>query len=171
MAKFVVVKQAPEILERGEIVLSQPDFMEQVVANIKKAPKFKQTAINHLREVLTSIAEKYDHDMNVFKIRLLNYQGLAFNSNEDMSAIVVNILKNEYPIIFDKYLEHQLKNRPMTTKLVYYVGDLNTTKPFYDAGLDMIEEKDVESYMTGKPKKVVGKPAISNEEAEGNDNN
>ena len=165
MAKFVVVNQAPATLEKGEIVIGQPDFMEQILANQKKAPKHKQTAINHLREVLSSIAEKYDQEMNVFKVRLLNYQGLAFNTHEDLSAIVVKILKAEYPRVFDKYLEFQLKSRPTNTKLIYYVGDFNTTKPFYDAGLDLIDEKDVESYMTGKPKKTVGKPAITNDEA------
>ena len=170
MAKFVVVKQAPETLEKGEIVIGQPDFMDQIVANIKKAPKHKRTAINHLREVLSSIAEKYDQEMNVFKIRLLNYEGITFSSNEDLSAILVRLLKNECPKVFDKVLDFQLKNRPMNTKLIYYVGDFNTTKPFYDNGLDLIDEKDVESYMTGKPKKTVGKPAITKEEAEGNGN-
>jgi hypothetical protein len=168
MAKFTVVKQAPATLEKGEIVISQPDFMEQILANQKKAPKHKQTAINHLREVLSSIAEKYDHDMNVFKIRLLNYEGLAFSSHEDLSNIVVRILKNEYPAIFDKVVTYELNKRPANTKLVYYTGDFTTTTPFYNAGLDLIEEKDIESYMTGKPKKIVGKPAITKEEAEAN---
>src|SRR5665213_2568055 len=113
MAKFVVVKQAPETLEKGEIVIGQPDFMDQIVANIKKAPKHKRTAINHLREVLTSIAEKYDQEMNVFKIRLLNYEGITFNTNEDFSVILVRLLKNECPKVFDKVLDFQLKNRPM----------------------------------------------------------
>jgi len=165
MAKFVIVKQAPAVLERGEVVINQPNFLEQVVANVKKAPKHRQTAVNHLREVLMSIAEKYDQEMDVLKINLSNYRGLPFNTNEDLSDILVRILKTGYPKIFDKCLEHQLKNRPMSTKLVYYVGELNTTKPFYDAGLDMIEEKDIADYMSGKPKKIVGKPAISNKEA------
>lgn len=168
MAKFVVVKEAPETLEKGEYLIAQPTFMEQIVANQKKAPKHKQTAINHLREVLNSIGQAYDPDMNVFKIKLFNYEGLAFNTNEDLSAIVVRILQNEYPVIFDKYVEHQLKARPTNTKLVYYVGNFTTTTPFYNAGLDLIEEKDVEAYMTGKPKKVVGKPAVTKEEAEKN---
>ncbi len=168
MAKFVVVKQAPETLEKGEIVIGQPDFMDQILANIKKAPKHKQTAINHLREVLNSIGQVYDPEMNVMKIKLNNYKGLAFNDSKDLSAIVVKILKNEYPSIFDRYLDHQLKNRPMNTKLIYYVGDFTATAPFYKAGLDLIEEKDVESYMTGRPKKIVGKPAITKEEAEAN---
>ena len=54
----------------------------------------------------------------------------------------------------------------MNTKLVYYTGNFNTTGPFYKNGLDLIEEKDVESYMTGKSKKVVGKPALTKEEVD-----
>lgn len=168
MAKFVVVKQAPETLEKGEMVIRQPDFMEQIIANQKKAPKHKQTAINHLREVLNSIGQKYDQDMNVFKIKLVNYEGLPVNDNNDISAVVVRILRTEYPAMFDRYLDHELKNRPLNTKLIYYVGNFSTTGPFYKAGVDLIEESDVESYMTGKPKKTVGKPAITKEEAQGN---
>jgi hypothetical protein len=168
MAKFVVVNQAPETLEKGEIVISQPTFMDEIVANQKKAPKHKQTGISHLREVLNSIGQKYDPDMNVFRIKLVNYEGLPFANNEELSAIVVRLLRNEYPAVFDKYIESQLKARPTNTKLVYYVGPFNTTTPFYNAGLDLIEQKDVEAYMTGKPKKVVGKPAITKEEAEEN---
>ena len=66
-----------------------------------------------------------------------------------------------------KYLTHQILNRPLNTKLIYYVGDFNSTGPFYKAGVDLIDEKDVESYMTGKPKKTVGKPAVTKEEANG----
>ena len=168
MAKFTVVNEAPATLEKGEVVIGQPDFMEQILANQKKAPRHHQTALNHLREVLNSIAQKYDPEMNVFKIKLFNYEGLAFKNNDDLSTIIVRLLKHEYPAVFDKYLEHQLKNRPTNTKLVYYVGDFNSTGPFYRAGLDLIEGKDIEAYMTGKPKKTVGKPAITNEEAEGN---
>lgn len=166
MAKFVVVKEAPTNLEKGELVISQPTFLEQIQENSRKAPKVKQTAINHLREVFNSIGAKYDQDLNVFKIRFVNYEGRPYVNDNDLSAIVVEILRKEYPVVFDKYLEHQLKNRPINTKLVYYVGDFNTTGPFYKAGLDHIEEKDVESYMTGKPKKIVGKPAVSNKDTE-----
>lgn len=170
MAKFVVVNKAPEKLEKGEIVIGQPNFLEQIRANAKKAPKHNQTGLNHLREVLNSVGQKYDPEMNVYKIKMINYEGLPFKNEDDLSAIVSRIFKNEYPAIFDKYVEHELKNRPMNTKLIHYVGDFNSTGPFYKAGLDLIEQKDVESYLTGKPKKVVGKPAITNEEAEGNGN-
>ena len=83
-----------------------------------------------------------------------------------MRAILVNLLRNEYPAVFDRYLDSKIKNRPMNTKLIYFVGDFNSTGPFYKNGLDVLEAKDLESFLTGKPKKVVGKPAITKEEAE-----
>lgn len=163
MAKFVLVKDAPETLGKGEVVINPPNFMEQVEANSRKAPKHKQTATHHLRELLNSVAEKYDHDMNPLGIKLVNYVGLSFKDNEEMSAILVRLLHNEYPSIFNKVIAYELKNRPLNTKLVYYTGDFNSTGAFYEAGLDLIDEKDVGDYLTGKPKKVVGKPAVANE--------
>lgn len=164
MAKFVVVNEAPAELQKGEVVITQPTFLAEIEANIRKAPVKKQTGINHLREVINSIAEKYDHDLNSMRLKLVNYEGIAYQNNQDLSDIIVRILKTEHPAVFDKYLAYQIKARPMNTKLVYYVGNLNTATPFYDAGLDLIEQKDVEAYMSGKPKKVVGKPAVTDEE-------
>lgn len=166
MAKFVVVKEAPTTLEKGEVVINPPSFITEIQANVRKEPKRKQTGINHLREILNSIAQKYDPEMNVMKFRLVNYEGLPYTDNNDLNAIVTRILSTERPETLDKYLDHQIKARPMNTKLVYYTGSFNGTTAFYKNGLDLIEEKDVESYMTGKPKKVVGKPAVTKEEAQ-----
>jgi len=165
MAKFVVVDKAPETLAKGEIVITQPDFMEQIVANQKKAPRNNLTAVNHLREVLQSISVKYDPELNAMRIKLVNYVGVPFKNNEELSTIVVRVLKNEYPQVFDKVLDHQLQNRPTNTKLIYYVGDFRGTGPFFRASIDHLDEKDIEAYMTDKPKRIVGKPAITNEEA------
>ena len=164
MAKFIVVNEAPEAVGKDEVIINQPDFLEQIQANARKAPSKKLTGISHLREVLSSIAEKYDHDMNVFKIKLVNYADIAYTNDAELSAIIVKMLHNEYPPIFAKYLDHKIKTRPMNTKLVWYVGNFNTTTPFYDNGLDLLENKDYEAYITGKPKKVVGRPAVSNQE-------
>ena len=166
MAKFVVVNSAPEKLEKGEVVITQPTFLEQIRENSRKAPKNKQTGINHLREIVQAVSLKYDQELNVFKIPMHKYEGVPFANETDLSNIVVNMLKTEYPTVFDKYIEHELKNRPINTKLVYFVGNFTETSAFYKMGLDLIELKDVESYMTGKPKKVVGKPAVTKEEVE-----
>lgn len=164
MAKFVIVNEAPATLEKGEIVITQPTFLAEIEANTRKAPVKKLTGINHLREILNSIAEKYDHELNSMRIKLVNYEGIAYHSNEDLSEIVLRILRAEHPQVFDKYLAAQIAARPMNTKLVYYVGALSTATPFYSAGLDLIDKKDIDAYMSGKPKKVVGKPAVTDEE-------
>jgi hypothetical protein len=76
------------------------------------------------------------------------------------------MLKNARPIIFEKVLEYNIKNRPHGAKLIYYVGDLGDTGPFFRNGIDMIEEKDVDEYLGLKPKKIVGKPAVTKEQSE-----
>jgi hypothetical protein len=166
MSKFVVVKRAPEQLEKGEIVINPPDFIEEIQLNSRRAPRLKQTGVSHLREILNTIAEKYDQEMNTMKFKLVNYEGIAYADDAELNAIILRILQNERPSVFDSYLDHQIKSRPTNTKLVYFLGSFNSTSPFYKNGLDLLEEKDIESYMTGKPKKVVGKPAITKEEAE-----
>lgn len=166
MAKFVVVQKAPDKLEKGEVVIGPTDFLEQICSNSRKAPKHKQTSIHHMREILNSIAEKYDHGFNPLRVPLTKYEGIAYNSDKELNDVIVKILKNEYPIIFDKVLEDKAKNRPFNTKLIYYVGDFTSTSPLFKVGLDHIEEKDIDTYMTGKPKKIVGKPAVTKEEAE-----
>jgi len=166
MAKFVVVKEAPATLEKGEVVITPPSFLEEIQANVRKEPKRKQTGINHLREILNSIAQKYDPEMNVMKFRLVNYEGIAYANDSELSAVILRILTTERPETLENYLDKVIKARPMNTKLVYYTGSFNTTGPFYKNGLDLLDEKDVESYVTGKPKKTVGKPAVTKEEAQ-----
>jgi hypothetical protein len=165
MTKFVVVDKAPETLEKGEVVINEPNFMEQILANQKKAPRNGLIAVNHVREVLQSIGVKYDPELNAMRIRLAGYVGVPFKNHNELSAIIVRILKAEYPAVFEKVLDYELKNRPLGTKLIYYVGNFKGTTAFFKAGIDNIDESDVESYMTGKAKKTVGKPAVTNEEA------
>ena len=163
MAKFIVVSKAPETLEKGEIVINQPDFMEEVVANQKKAPRNHQTAVNDLREVLQSIGVKYDPELNAMRIKLVNYTGLPYKSNEELSAIVTKILRNEYPTVFSKVLDYKLAHRPTSTKLVYYVGSSEDCAPFFKAGLDSMDEKEITAYTNGKSKKATSKSAVGEE--------
>jgi hypothetical protein len=166
MSKFVLVKELPETLNKGEVAITEPNFMPEILQNMRKAPRVKNTAINHLREILNSIAVKYDQSMDVMRIRLHNYEGVPYSDDADLHKIIIKILSSEYPVVLEKYLDYQIKSRPMGTKLVYFSGALSACTPFYNNGLDLIEEKDVDSYLSGKPKKVVGKPAITKEQAE-----
>jgi ABC-type Zn2+ transport system substrate-binding protein/surface adhesin len=64
MSKFVLVTEIPKNLNKGEMVITEPNFMPEIAQNARKASKVKQTGINHLREVLNSIANKYDNKVS-----------------------------------------------------------------------------------------------------------
>jgi len=167
MSKFVMVKEAPATLRKGETVINAPDFLEQIQKFSKRAPRNGLTQLNHLKDILTAVQDKYEVDLNLVKIPLsARYLGLPFKSDSDLSRIVTNLLKEHRPELFEKVLEYNIKNRPYGTKLVYYVGDLGDTTPFFRNGVDMIEEKDVDEYLGLKAKKIVGKPAVTKEQSE-----
>lgn len=168
MAKFVVVKEAPAELRSGEVVITAPTFIEEVRQNMAKAPKGGHTAPNHLRYIVGSIGQKYDENLTAWTVRPNLFEGRPYANEHELAAIVVEMLQSQYPAIFNKYLEYQIKNRPVGTKLIYYVGDFGSTTAFFSNGIDHIEEKDIDTYLGLKPKKVVGRPAITKEEAEQN---
>lgn len=167
MSKFVNVKVAPTVLRSGEVIIKSPDFLEQIRVNAHKAAKRNLTGINHLRDILNDIRQKYDPDLNIFKIPLNRYEGLTFENELDLSKIIVRLLKTECPGVFEKVLEYNIKNRPYGSKLIYYVGNWGDTGAFTKNGIDSIEEKEIEEYLGLKPKKIVGKPAVTKEESEG----
>jgi hypothetical protein len=166
MAKFVYVKEAPKELRAGEILIDMPTFLEEIRANANKAGRGGLTGSNHLRSIVGSIGQKYDENLTAWAVRPHLYEGRAFANEQQLSDIVVSMLQEQYPAIFEKYLEHQIKNRPVGTKLIYYVGRFGSASPFFSNGIDLIEEKDVDAYLGLKPKKVVGRPALTKEEAE-----
>lgn len=167
MSKFVSVKTAPSTLRKGEVVIQYPDFLEQIRANAHKAAKKNLTGINHLRDILNSIQQKYETDLKIFKVPLSQYEGLPYEDEKDLSKIILRMLKKERPEIFEKVLEYNIKNRPYGSKLIYYVGDWGDTGAFTRNGIDSIEEKEIDEYLGLKPKKIVGKPAVTKEESEG----
>ncbi len=170
MAKFVVVDKAPEQLRKEEFVIEQPSFMEEIKENSTKAPRGGRTAPNHLRYIVGSIGQKYDPELTAWSIRPHQFEGRAFASDEELSKIVVELLHLQYPAIFERYVAAKIKARPNGTKLIYYVGPFNSTAPFFQNGIDKLEEKDIETYLGLKPKKVVGKPAVTKEDAESTEN-
>jgi hypothetical protein len=166
MAKFIVVDTEPTTLRKGEHVIKFPDFLEEIKANSGKAPRGGITATNHLRNIVGTIGQKYDENLTSWSINPFNFEGRTFNTDQDLSEIVIELLKKQHPTIFQSYVDAKIKARPDGTKVIYFVGPFNYTTAFYTNGLDLIEPKDVEVELGLKPKKVVGKPAVTKEEAE-----
>ena len=166
MAKFVIVNKAPDQVRKDEYVIESPTFLKEVKDSAKTAQRGNITGTNQLRSIVGLIGERYDNNLTAWTIKPHLYEGRRYKDDEELSGIILEILRSQYPAIFASYLDSQIKLRPNGTKLVYYVGNLTDTTPFFSNGIDMIEEKDVDSYLGIKAKRVFGKPAITKEEAE-----
>lgn len=137
MAKFVIVNTAPQKLKKDEIVISTPNFLKAVQASNRKATGKKVTALNHLRQILTNIAEEYpESGLNEYtSVPLNKYEGLPFDTDEDLCNIVIRMLSKHHPTIVKTVIEREVKNRPLTTKLIYFVGNEDNADVFLKNGL------------------------------------
>ena len=138
MSKFVVVKEAPKDLNKGEYVIDTPSFLPQINLHKTKKPRNGMTGSHYIRMIIDSIAQAYDPDnMTAYSVKAHNYEGRKFNSDEEMNAIVLQMLQADYPSVFAKYLDTKIKLRPSGTSLVYYVdsGIQGQLEIFYKNGL------------------------------------
>lgn len=166
MSKFVLVNKAPDSLPPQSVVIATPNFMKQVEASFLRHQNRNQTALNQLRDMLSSIQTDFGVDLNVPKIPLSRYEGLPYTDRDSLSRIVVQLLKTERPDSFVDFLEYNIRTRPLATKLIYFVGRHQETAPFFKNGIDIIDEKDVPEYMGLKAKKPGRPPASKEEETE-----
>jgi hypothetical protein len=160
MTKFVIVSEPPKTLEKGEVVVKVPDFKEEIEENRGKAPATKRTAVNHLRAIAGSIGHKYDREnFNPFThAKPALFEGIEYASDEELSKVVVKMIEQGYPSIFESAIDYQIKNRPMGTKVIYFVGPWNLSGPFTKNGIDVASLEEAEVIMGRKEKKPVGKP-------------
>ncbi len=166
MSKFVVVKEAPKELKKGEYLIDKPSFVEQIALHSAKKPRNGLTGSHYIRMVTDSIGQAYDpENMTAYVVKAHLYEGRPFTSDEDMNNIMVEALRADYPAVFPKYLETKIRNRPAKTERVIYVdsGIAGQYEIFYRNGFS--EEKQ-EAPQKEKSNQVVGKPAITKEEAE-----
>jgi len=166
--KFVCVKEAPEELRKGEYVISMPDFMEEIQENTHRKGNTQVTRNKHLRHLIGTVGMNYGpEDFSPYTdVRTHPYEGLAFKSNEDLSKILVTIFEKEYPAMFDYYIAKKIKERPMATKVIYFVGDFLQSKAFTEAGFEHIELKDVDVVLGLKKKRTIGRPAVKDKTTE-----
>ena len=170
MSKFKVVKEAPAELNKGEYLIDTPSFLPQIALHNTKKPRNGLTGSNYIRMIIDSVAQAYDpENMTAYSVKAHNYDGRPFTTNEEMNEIVLEMLRNDYPAVFAKYLDTKIRNRPSGTSLVVYVdsGIKGQYEIFYKNGLS---EDKVEAPVRVKSDRVVGKPAVTKEQAEAQKN-
>lgn len=171
MAKFVTVNEAPVELRKDEYVIEMPNFLDEIrLASARNTNKKGQTSASFMRSIASMIAISYDREFDPLRhLKAHDFDGVGYNNEQELSQIVVNMLKRDYPQIFDRYLETKIKNRPFGTKLIYFVGAHSAASVFYANGIDGIDEKDVDTYLGLKPKRTVGKPAVTKDQTDEQD--
>lgn len=144
MSKFVVVKEAPKTVNKGEYLIDKPSFVREIALHQAKKPRNGLTGSHYIRMVTDSIAQAYDpENMTAYSVKAHMYEGRPFASDEEMNQIMVEALTRDYPAIFAKYLETKLRQRPAGTSLVIYVdsGISGQFEIFYKNGFSEAESK------------------------------
>lgn len=147
MAKFVQVPTAPTELRKGEFVVSKPDFLEEVKSNATKNPRNGLTAPNQLRYIVDTIGMKYDPEgTNGWSVKPHQFIGRPFKDNTDLSGIITEMLTQDHPVIYKKYLDYTLNTLPQGTELIYLVGFTDVpvaTKALVDRGFEETTTDDI----------------------------
>lgn len=170
MSKFVFVNEAPASTNNGEHVIAKPNFLKEIALHKTKAPRNNLTGNYHLRMIADSIAAKYDpENMTAYSVKSHLYEGLPFNSDEDLNSIVVDMIETCYPKALTKYVEHEILNRPVDAKTVLIVRSDSIPDELVASICiknGLAQAVDEEQPATPKTKKTVGKPAVTKEQAE-----
>jgi len=152
--KFVIVNEAPRELKKNEYLIDKPSFLNEIELHRSKLPKNNLTAPFFMRMILDSIAQKYDpENMTAYSVKVHKYEGRPFTSTKSLNNIFLEMLKTEYPIIFEKYLDYQIRNRPYGTNIIYYVPSRikEMYEIFYKHGVDeLVEEKPTKDKQANK---------------------
>lgn len=159
MTKYVRVseKELPTEFASNEFLIPAPNFITEIKACEKKAPKSGQTSPNYLKEIAAAIGDKYlSENFNaLMDVNVSKYRGIDITSDEVINGVVMKMMQLNVPGVLDAYIDYHIKQRPEGTKLIYFLGDhLHTTK-FTMNGIDELKKKEIGSFMGSNKKKVV----------------
>lgn len=147
MTKYAVKDLAPKALGDKEMVIYMPDFipeMREVKLRIPHSDQAMLTEANALRKVLVLIDMRYAPDenrFNAYHLPIGNYEGLEYHSERELSDIVMRIVNRYGSQVVDAYIDKKIKDRPLDTELIYFVGPESKSTLFSDNGIDLASTK------------------------------
>lgn len=140
MSKFVVVKEAPKDLNKGEYLIDTPSFLTQIAQHKAKKPRTNLTERMYLDAIMNSIGEAYDAgntDPHSNRVKYHNYTGILVKLDEEVNEVVLRAIRSDCSHLLGKYLDTKIKQRPAGTQLVIYVDSniLGARELFHANGL------------------------------------
>lgn len=145
MSKFVLVNEAPEKLNDNELVITEPNFLDEIkIAKNQPRPMANGkhlTSLAHLRSIGGIIGELYDQEgFNPYStIPYNHFVGIEYTNNEELSEVILKMFSKFYPKMLLKVLDKQIKSRPQGTELIYFVGSKNLAEAFFANGINQLD--------------------------------
>lgn len=172
MSKFVVVKEKPADLKKGEYLIDAVSFAAQIAQHKVKKPRSNLTERMYLDAIMNSIAETYDSgntDPHSARVKYHNYTGILAPEDKDVNEVILRAIRSDCSHLLGKYLDTKVRQRPKDTNLVIYVdSDIAGQYEIFQAN-GLVEDKP-EKPQKPASDKVVGKPAVTKEQAEAKKN-
>lgn len=167
MSKFLIAKNPPIDLQEHEFVIGGPDFYSEIHQCKAKKPKSSQITINYIREVIAAVCQKYlGDDFDVMRsINVSKLVGVPCNTEKEVHDVLVKTFEKQCPKLLLEHVQHCFKQRPSGTNFIYYTGNPLYCTKLLESGWSQVSQKEFDAYKSGKPKKIVGKPAITDQNA------
>lgn len=124
MAKFVVVKEAPTELKKGEYLIDTPSFIPQIEFHKAKKPRSGLTERMYLDAIMNSIGEAYDAgntNPHSNRVKYHLYTGIKASLDSEVNDIILRAIRSDCSHLLAKYLEEKVRSRPTGTDKVIYV--------------------------------------------------
>lgn len=136
MSVYYAVPLAPKHLEENEMVIYKPTFLEEIAKTKVRRGVNKLTTASSLRDIFMAITDKYDQTVNPYHLKLSKYEGIAYDIDEDLVAVVYRIIKDNDLKLVEAAIDKQLKSRPHNIDTIYYVtSDMEHVSAFTKNGV------------------------------------
>lgn len=141
---FVVVKEAPAVLSKYEMVLERPSFMDEIVTCERKRGGAHIIGANYLRAIAEEIGRKYDKNFNPYRnVVPTDYAGIPCPTLKDVSALVHKMFDARYPKIYDSYYETKIRARPFDVRVIYLLDNEEFGATLKRCGVKQIQESQI----------------------------
>lgn len=145
---FVKVKEAPSSLSSREMLVTRLNFLEELKSCTTRKPATDLITLNYLRGLADEIASRYDKAFNAYRnVVPSDFVGIKCESQEDLSKILEQMFMASYPQILDKYVEHQLRKRPLSIRVIYAVGDVGSYDAFARHSIPEITQQQLDAHL------------------------
>lgn len=145
---FVRVDTAPIDISPFEMVVSKPDFLNEIKACHKKKGGSLRLGPNYLRSIAEEIGRNYDKKFNAYRHVVPNdHVGRICETDEEVAKVVEEMFNNTYPAIYSKYYETILTSRPFNVKIVYVIGQDVDLDVFKKLNISEISKDQIPAYL------------------------